>query len=109
MIFNPWRKFPRWKPKEDGYYLCTIYDLETDYSYVAKLYYTVRSGLWENNERINVFMGYTIYKVCRAPIEENRVYRDSLCNRTEDVVAWKKMPKGKKLSKQYLNKWKEQI
>ena len=96
MIFNLWRKYPRWKPKEQGYYLCKIRpDLETGYSYVTRLYYNDRTKKWINNDRKSVFQGYNVYKVCRAPIAENRVYEDGLCDRTDDVIAWKKLPKVK--------------
>lgn len=89
MIFNPWRKFPKWKPKVEGYYLCTIYS--DDIFYATRLYY--KDGKWTNNDRLAVFRGYNVYKVCRAPIEENHLYSDGLCDRTDDVVAWKKIPK----------------
>lgn len=92
MIFNPWRKYPKRKPKEDGWYLCTVYDEDNEKSYVMRLYYRSMDKKWRNNDRISVFQGYNVYKVCRAPIEENRVYRDGLCER-DDVVAWKKLPR----------------
>lgn len=97
MIFNPWRKFPRWKPKKDDYYLCTIYSLEANITYATRLYY--ERGKWLNNDRRSVFKGYNVYKPCRATIEENHVYSDSLCDRTDDVIYWKKMPKGKEAKK----------
>ena len=96
MIFNPWRKYPRWKPKKEGYYLCTIPDMESGYSYVTRLYYNKFANQWVNNDRLSVFCGYNVFKVCRAPIQENQVYGDGLCDRTEDVIAWKKLPKAKR-------------
>ena len=96
-MINPWRKYPRWKPRKEGYYLCTIKtDMETGYSYVTRLFYDKIHDKWVNNDRLSVFSGYNVYKVCRAPIEENRVFGDGLCDRTDDVVYWKKLPKGKK-------------
>lgn len=99
MFINLWRKFPKRKPRKDGYYLVTIYSLEEDFSYVARLYYDARAGKWENNERKHVFAGYVVYRQCRAPIEDNRVYWDSLCDRTEEVVAWKKLPRAKEFKR----------
>lgn len=92
MKFNLWRKYPRWKPKVNGYYLCTV--VETNGSLVIyKLYYNKSVDRWIDISRQTVFDGYVVYKVCRAPIEENHVYTDGMCNRTEDVIAWKKLPK----------------
>ena len=91
MPFNFWRKYPKRRPKEDGYYLCTI-GMEGD-PYLLKLFYSTRKNKWIDIRRQNVFDGYVVYKVCRAPIEENRVYTDGLCDRTEEVIAWKKLPK----------------
>lgn len=89
MIFNFWRRYPRRKPKEDGWYLCTI---EHDFGKgLIVLFYDTR-GRWENTCRQSVFNGYQVYKVCRVPNEENRVWTDGLCE-PENVVAWKKLPK----------------
>ena len=93
MLFNFWRRYPRRKPKEDGYYLCTIAMGETD-GYVLKLFYNTRTDKWTDIRRQKVFDGYVVYKVCRAPIEENRVYTDGMCDRTDEVVAWKQLPKA---------------
>ena len=92
MIFNFWRRYPRRKPKEDGFYLCTIPMGTTD-GYVRKLMYSTRTDKWTDIYRQKVFDGYVVYKVCRAPIEENRVRTDGMCDRTDEVVAWKKIPK----------------
>ena len=46
-----------------------------------------------------------MYKVCRAPIEENHVYSDSLCER-KDVIAWKKLPVKYKDKKKHGNRRK---
>lgn len=86
MIFNPWRKYPKRKPKEDGWYLCTV-------PYTVRVFhYDVRKDKWTDTSRQHVFDGYVVYKCCRAPIQENRVYTDGLCER-DDVVAWKKLPR----------------
>lgn len=99
MVFNWWRRFPRFKPKGDGCYLCTIktQELNDDYDYgysyyVKTLYYYPDGDFWLDTSRQSVFDGYKVYKSCRATIEENRVHTDSLCIR-DDVIAWKKLPK----------------
>ena len=96
MIFNFWRRYPNRKPKQSGYYLCTtsevqIFAYENCISFIHILYYSKRRDKWIDISRQTVFDGYVVYKVCRAPIEENHVYSDWLCERS-DVVAWKKLP-----------------
>ena len=97
MIFNPWRKYPKRSPKESGHYLCTVgvWDGDEYKLTIAKLYFMVRDGKgkWFDPNRQSVFDGYKVYNACRAPIEENRVWTDSLCERTDNVIAWKKLPK----------------
>lgn len=96
MIFNRWRKHPKRKPKVSGYYLCTTKEQmsRVDCGYADRfiLHYDVRKDKWIDISRQSVFDGYVVYKVCRAPIEENHVYSDGLCER-DDVLAWKKLPK----------------
>lgn len=97
MIFNFWRRYPKKKPKESGYYLCTTSESQTalynnSVNFVHTLYYNKREDKWIDISRQTVFEGYVVYKVCRAPIEENHVYSDWLCKRG-DVIAWKKLPK----------------
>ena len=91
MLFNFWRRYPRRKPKESGFYLCTI-QMDED-RYLLILFYSANKDKWIDIRRQKVFDGYVVYKVCRAPIEENRVYTDGLCDRTEEVIAWKRLPK----------------
>lgn len=90
MIFNLWRKFPRWRPKAPGYYLCSVKGGHT--TPVKSLYYH-SNGKWIDMSRQTVFDGYQVYKLGRVPIEENHVYTDRLCDLTEDVTYWKKQPK----------------
>ena len=95
-MFNLWRTYPRWRPKSDGFYLCTVRGIEGMDDYVLILYYSCRSNTWIDIRRQKVFDGYVVYRVCRAAIPENHVSTDSLCDRTDDVVAWKKLPKVRK-------------
>lgn len=98
MRINYWRNYPRRKPKEDGFYLCTI-DMGGGIHVVKQLWYNARTGSWINKERLSVFEGYAVFKHCRATIEENHVYTDSLCDRTEDIVHWRMLPKVKRKRK----------
>lgn len=98
MIFNRWRKYPKRKPKKEGWYQCTVlYETNTDSPYPVNmdLYFWFapdRGGIWVDRRRESVFDGYKVYMPNRAPIDDNRVFRDSGCERV-DVVAWKRLPK----------------
>lgn len=89
MIFNPWRKYPRHKPKEEGWYLCTLSEGEV----MDLCFLDHGDGVWLDKRRATVFEGYKVYKAGREPVEYNRVHDDGLCDRTEYVVAWKRLPK----------------
>lgn len=94
MIFNFWRPYLLFKPKKSGHYLCTVRcGDETNNTGVMELYYTDWKNEFSDYRRVNVFEGYKVYKASKAAIEDNRVYSDSLCDRTLGVVAWKKLPK----------------
>lgn len=91
MIFNPWRPYPMWLPKKDGWYRCTIETFDADIERkVMDLYFDISAESWKDNRRQQVFDGYKVYKSGREAMEYNRMYSDSLCVRN-DVVAWKKI------------------
>lgn len=90
MMINFWRRYPRRKPKKEGWYQCVIQD-----GGVMDLYFWFKpdvGGVWKDKRRQQVFDGYKVYKPSRAPIDDNRVWGDELCERI-DVVAWKKIPR----------------
>ena len=89
MIFNLWRRYPKRKPKIMGEYLCTV---DRGYGKAVKTLYFNDHGKWIDRSRQQVFDGYQVYKVCRVPNEDTRVWTDGLCE-PENVVAWKKLPK----------------
>lgn len=95
MIFNFWRKYPLFKPKKEGWYQCTVQHGYGLYQpRVMDLYFYFKpdvGGIWVDSRRKEVFMGYKVYKPNRAPIEDNRVWEDSDCERN-DVIAWRKLP-----------------
>lgn len=94
MIFNFWRKYPQSKPKESGWYQCTVtVDADGNHLRVMDLYFDSRSDTWIDYRRQDVFDGYQVYKCCRAPISENHVSTDILCDRSRAVTAWRKIPK----------------
>lgn len=95
MIFNWWRKYPRRKPKNEGWYQCTVkHGYGIDKPRVMDLFWWYapdRGGVWVDRRRKEVFEGYKVFKPCRAAIEDNRVWEDSDCERI-DVVAWRRLP-----------------
>lgn len=93
MIFNLWRPIWLVSPKKSGWYLCTTAHGGGLYTpLVMDLYFDAIHKTWTNPRRQRVFDGYKVYEACRAPIEDNRVYSDSDCERI-DVTAWRKLPK----------------
>lgn len=93
MIFNFWRRYPRWKPKKSGWYQCTVrYGYERPDPCVMDLYFRSGDGKWIDRRRQHVFEGYKVYKSGREPMEYNRVYTDSLCERI-DILAWRPLPR----------------
>ena len=94
MIFNFWRKYPRFQPKKAGWYQCTV-AIDEDHKHlcVMDLFFNSHSNTWIDSRRQNVFDGYQVFKCCRAPIAENHVCTDKLCDQTMAVVAWRKLPK----------------
>ena len=94
MIFNFWRPFPFFYPKKDGWYQCTAaHGRGLNRSKVMDLYFTKWDGKWIDTRRQTVFDGYKVYLSDRAPIDDNRVYTDTECERI-DVVAWRKLPRS---------------
>lgn len=106
MVFNFWRRYPFWKPKKSGWYQCSVMEgYGIGGSRVLDLYYEAEiesynnvniikpqnTGRWIDYRRQSVFSGYKVYNACRAPIEDNRVWQDIMCERI-DVVAWRKLP-----------------
>lgn len=96
MLFNRWRRYPRRKPKVEGWYQCVVrHGNGLNMPVVMDLYFWFKpdvGGVWVNRRRKEVFEGYKVYKPCRSPIEDNRVWEDGPCERI-DVVAWKKIPR----------------
>ncbi len=97
-MINRWHRFPRRRPKKEGRYQCVIrYGLGgTIYEpTVVDLYWIIapdRGGIWVDCRRKNVFDGYKVFMPNRAPIEDNRVWEDNLCERI-DVMAFRKIPR----------------
>lgn len=94
-MFNRWRAYPKRKPTADGFYLCTI-GLKGN-AYVLRLWYNARFDTWSDKRLQKVFDRYAVFLSAKATTEANRVYTDELCDRTKEVIAWKKVPRAKKV------------
>lgn len=94
-MLNFWRRYPRRKPKKEGWYSCTVryFDGEIENRKVMDLYYIPWANKWYDERRYSVFKGYTIYLPGRGQLEGNRVFDDRLCDLTDDVLSWKKLSK----------------
>lgn len=93
-LFNLWRPFPEYKPRENGWYICSIrYGDEHDQAYVMDLYWYNDKKEWRDNRRLDVYNMYRVYGYnVDTGIQDMLITRDNLCVRT-DVIAFKKVPK----------------
>lgn len=98
-----WKKFKqenkKYQPKKDGWYLCTIcFDTGFGHyqSYVMDLYWYSNRQKFIDNRVQNVFNTYDVMgwgnSITDSPVKK-RLYHDSNCDKTEKVVAWRKLPK----------------
>lgn len=95
-MFNNWKPYPKYKPKESGWYCCSIrYGKDLDEAYVMDLWWDDENKLWKDNRRLNVFHTYDVYGYgdsTDSKTEKIKLYKDYLCIRN-DVIAFKKLPK----------------
>lgn len=94
-MFNRWKPYPKYKPKKQGWYICSIrYGEEEGQAYVMDLWWNEKLERWQDNRRINVFQLYEVFgygkKINRN--EKMRIYYDNTCYRN-DVIAFKRLPK----------------
>ena len=98
-MFNRWKPFPKYKPKEKGWYICSIrYGEDPEQAYVMDLWWDDKREVWQDNRRLDVYQTYEVYgygfgntDILGLPIKK-RMYHDNLCER-DDVIAFKKPPK----------------
>lgn len=95
-MFNRWKPFPKHKPKQRGWYICSIrYGEEPGQAYVMDLFWDEKREVWKDNRRLNVFQTYEVYG-WGMDITDNfakkQIWHDNLCERN-DVIAFKRCPK----------------
>lgn len=82
-----WKRFDKKKPKKDGWYICTV-EAENQLRYTMDLYWYSDRQQFRDNRRQDVFNSYDVYGD-----KNKKLYSEKLCNRTDDVIAWKKQPR----------------
>ena len=82
-----WRKFSKVKPKEKGWYQCTV-EVKDQQRYVMNLYWFPDRDKFIDNIRQNVCETYEVM----SGVSGERL-TDIGQDRTDSVVAWKKMCK----------------
>lgn len=82
-----WRSFNKSKPKEKGWYLCTV-EVKNQQRYVMNLYWYPDEQKFIDNIRQNVCEIYYI----KSEITGERLH-DIGQDRTDSVITWRKNPK----------------
>lgn len=81
-----WKKFSNRHPEKEGWYMTTV-EVKGQQRYTMALYWYPEIGKWIDNVRQYVFDSYRVYN-----FRSERLYTIPLCDRTNDVVAWRKIP-----------------
>ena len=82
-----WKNFSDRHPEEKGWYMTTV-EVKGQQRYTMTLYWYPEIGKWIDNTRQDVFDTYYVNNYCGQ-----RLHTTSLCDRTDDVVAWRKIPR----------------
>ena len=88
-----WKLFEKKKPKKEGWYLCTI-EVPGMQRYVMDLHWYPGQKAFIDNRRLNTFYMYDVYGYNPdTGLRDKKIQQDMLCDRTDEVVAWRKLPK----------------
>ena len=82
-----WKRFDRKKPKKNGWYTCTV-EVPNQQRYVMDLFWYNQTQQFRDNRRQDVYDVYEVYNY-----DGKKMHADKLCNRTNNVIAWKKRPR----------------
>lgn len=84
-VYTMWKKFPKVRPKNKGWYQCTV-EVEGQQRYVMNLYWYPDRSKFIDNIRDNVCELYEV-------MSDGKRVTDIGQDRTKGVVAWREMPK----------------
>lgn len=90
-----WKLFSKKKPKKNGWYLCTV-EVPGQQRYIMDLYWYGELERFKDNRRQNVFDTHKVFTqnpFTPGQYIEYRLYTEHLCDRTDNVIAWRKLPK----------------
>lgn len=82
-----WKRFDKKKPTKDGWYLCTI-EVPGQQRYVMDLYWYSNRQMFRDNRVQHTFDTHQV-----LDYKGYQLYENHLCDRTDGVVAWRKMPR----------------
>ena len=83
-----WKVFKDKKPIKNGWYQCIV-EVPNQQRYVMDLYWYNEKQQFRDNRRQNVYDTYNVLNY-----KNEKMYTEKLCDRTENVVAWRKIPKA---------------
>lgn len=99
-MFNFWKKFDTSHHQtKEGWYLCTV-EVKNQQRYVMNLFwynnkYSAYGGYFKDNLRQHIFDVYEVYGYDdNSPDKKKLLNTCDLCNRTDDVVYYKKIQKA---------------
>lgn len=88
-----WKIFKKKQPKKDGWYQCTV-EVPGQQRYVMDLYWYGNVQRFRDNRRQTVFDYYHVFGYNdETGKNDKRMYTEDICDRTVDVIAWRKVPK----------------
>lgn len=90
-LFNMWKIFSKKKPKQDGWYLCTV-ETVLGSRHVEELYWYGEIQKFKNKKIFDLINEYDVYKYNDATHKYDISVND--CIETNKVIAWKMKPKA---------------
>ncbi len=93
-----WHRFPETAPPKEGWYMTTV-EVPRQQRYTMSLYWYPDRHKFIDNIRQDTFNTYEVFGWSNDVGEDGkfrkvRMFTSDLCDRTEDVVAWRSIPKA---------------
>ena len=89
-----WHRFDKKKPKKNGWYQCTV-EVPGLQRYVMDLYWYSKCQRFKDIRRLDIFESYKVYGWNDETHKQDKLLTSNrLCDRTENVIAWRKMPRA---------------